>query len=410
MLLLAAARIGAVVNPLLPICSAPASSASSCASRGRRVLVIPGRFRGCDYPRADRRPARRPAGAARGAGGARPRRRRRCAPSPFRHAAGAARRRPPSRRQPSRRSLLLMYTSGTTAEPKGVLHTHDTLIAEVQSLARMHASTPRDRTLMPSPLTHISGVIHAILAPALLGTSAVLMERWDPGEGLELIARERVTYMVGAPTFLQDLAEHPARHGRRHLALPPLLVRRGRRRRRPHARGRGALGCVAKRVYGSTEFPTITTTDAADAADARHRDRRPPDRPGRAAHRRRAAARSPPAARARSRRAARSASSATATPRSTPTRSPPTAGSAPATSARSTPPAICASPAGSRTSSSARARSSASRELEELVARHPSVAEVAVVALPDPHRRARLRRTARTPGCQPPTLEEIAIP
>ena len=36
---------------------------------------------------------------------------------------------------------------------------------------------------MPSPLTHISGVVHAILTPALLGTSAVLMERWDAGAG-----------------------------------------------------------------------------------------------------------------------------------------------------------------------------------------------------------------------------------
>ena len=78
--------------------------------------------------------------------------------------------------------LMLMYTSGTSAEPKGVLHTHNTLIAEVQSLARIHALTARDRTLMPSPLTHISGVIHAILAPALLGTSAVLMERWDAAQ------------------------------------------------------------------------------------------------------------------------------------------------------------------------------------------------------------------------------------
>src|SRR5207244_12667812 len=94
---------------------------------------------------------------------------------------------------------LVMYTSGTTAEPKGVLHTHNTLAAEVKSLERVHALTPADRTLMPSPLTHISGVIHGILAPALLGTSAVLMERWEPEQALSLIGRERVTYMVGAP-------------------------------------------------------------------------------------------------------------------------------------------------------------------------------------------------------------------
>jgi cyclohexanecarboxylate-CoA ligase len=157
---------------------------------------------------------------------------------------------------------MLMYTSGTTADPKGVLHTHNTLLAEVRSLARMHAFTPADRTLMPSPLTHISGVIHAILTPAVLGTSAVLMERWDADAGLALIAAEGVTYMVGAPTFLQDLSDRAPAGGTSlrlfscgGAAVSPALIR--------HARA--ALGCVAKRVYGSTEFPTITTTDAADA-------------------------------------------------------------------------------------------------------------------------------------------------
>ena len=87
-----------------------------------------------------------------------------------------------------------MYTSGSTAAPKGVLHTHDTLAAEILSLKRVHGLSAADRTLMPSPVTHISGVIHAILTPAILGTSAVLMQRWDAGEALELIEKEGITY------------------------------------------------------------------------------------------------------------------------------------------------------------------------------------------------------------------------
>jgi cyclohexanecarboxylate-CoA ligase len=265
---LAAARIGAVVNPVLPLFRARELSFILRQS-GASVLIIPGHFRGCDYPeligglRADL-PALREVLVVRGE-----------APAPLRSFDAFLA--TPWERAPQTADrvvtsvaadalLMLMYTSGTTADPKGVLHTHDTLIAEVQSLERMHALTPRDRTLMPSPLTHISGVIHAILTPALLGTSAVLMERWDPGEGLELMARERVTYMVGAPTFLQDLIEHPSRQGRDlsafrlfscgGAAVSADLIRRAR----------VELGCVAKRVYGSTEFPTITTTDAADAA------------------------------------------------------------------------------------------------------------------------------------------------
>jgi len=159
---------------------------------------------------------------------------------------------------------LVMYTSGTTAEPKGVLHTHNTLAAEVLSLHRVHQLAPADRTLLPSPLTHISGVVHGILTPALLGTSAVLMERWDPVYAAQLIAREGVTYMVGAPTFLQDLVAQPEEGDISSLRLfscggagvSPALMHRARAR---------FPSCVAKRVYGSTEFPTLSTTDAGDA-------------------------------------------------------------------------------------------------------------------------------------------------
>ncbi len=254
---LAAARIGAVVNPVLPMFRAR-ELAFILRQSAASVLVIPGEFRGCDYPalvasvRADA-PALRAVLVAR-------------APAPrdtrafdaLLADAGA----PPDVAVDADALLMLMYTSGTTADPKGVLHTHNTLLAEVRSLERMHALGPADRTLMPSPLTHISGVIHAILTPAVLGTSAVLMERWDADAGRALIAAERVTYMVGAPTFLQDLSDRVETGGTSlrlfscgGAAVSPELIRRART----------ALGCVAKRVYGSTEFPTITTTDAADA-------------------------------------------------------------------------------------------------------------------------------------------------
>ncbi len=159
--------------------------------------------------------------------------------------------------------ILLMYTSGTTAEPKGVLHTASTLISEVLSLQHIHSLSSADTTLMPSPLTHISGLLHGILCPAILGTTAVLMERWSAAEAVELIAREHVTYMVGAPIFLQDLIAAPGDGDWSSslrlfscggASVSAALIRSAR----------VALRCVAKRVYGSTEFPTITTTGPGD--------------------------------------------------------------------------------------------------------------------------------------------------
>jgi cyclohexanecarboxylate-CoA ligase len=160
--------------------------------------------------------------------------------------------------------VLLLHTSGTTADPKGVLHSHETLLAEARSLGPVHGIGSGDVTLMPSPLAHVSGIVHAFLVPGVHGARAVLMDRWEPGHALELMAREGVTYMVGAPTFLRDLASHPdlARHDVSRFRLfscggadvDPALVRDAAER----------LQCVAKRVYGSSEFPTITTTGPDD--------------------------------------------------------------------------------------------------------------------------------------------------
>lgn len=166
----------------------------------------------------------------------------------------------------------IVWTSGSTAAPKGALHLHETLVAELASLVDAHGLGPGDRVLMPSPLGHVSGIVHGILGPALLGTSAVLMERWEAGAGLREVERRRATYMVGAPTFLREMLAHPdvGRHDLSSLRLfscggasvPPELL---------HRAGELLPAMVAKRVYGSSEFPTIATTTAADAA-ARGRD------------------------------------------------------------------------------------------------------------------------------------------
>jgi cyclohexanecarboxylate-CoA ligase len=262
--MLAAARLGAVANPVLPT-HRDRELRFVLTEGGARVLFVPGRYRGTDHRslvaaiRADGvgpehvvvvRDAAAPGTltwedvAETGAG----------LPPPFTDGSAVA---------------LLIYTSGSTADAKGVLHSHDTLLAEGRSLGPVHGFGPRDVTLMPSPLTHVSGIAHGLLVPAVFGTTVVLMDRWEAAEGLALIAAERVTYMVGAPTFLRDLVLHPARASTDLSSLrlfscggadvDPTLVREAA----------AALGCVVKRVYGSTEFPTVTTTGPDDPPERR---------------------------------------------------------------------------------------------------------------------------------------------
>jgi cyclohexanecarboxylate-CoA ligase len=255
--LLATARLGAVANPILPIYR-QRELGFILPQAGGRILFIPGRYRDADHRELVRGlrshlPALEHVVVVRDEPG----------PDALAYAEVAGAEPPPLVHDASALALL-MYTSGTTADAKGVLHSHDTLLAEARSLGPVHGFDSNDTVLMPSPLTHVSGLLHALLVPAVFGTTAVLMERWEPGDALARIAAERVSYMVGAPTFLRDLAAHPtvATADTSSFRLfscggadvDPTLVREAAAR----------LGCVAKRVYGSTEFPTLTTTGPDD--------------------------------------------------------------------------------------------------------------------------------------------------
>lgn len=252
----AIAKLGAIANPLLPIWRERELAFILRQSAARHIFV-PRSYRGTDYPELVAR------SQALGAPIENVFTLRDGATADFERLSAVSE--PPEANGRPDDLLLLMYTSGTTADPKGVLHTHRTLLAEVESLGRIHALTMRDSTLMPSPLTHISGLLHGILCPALLGTSAVLMDRWEPQRATQLIERERVTYMVGAPVFLQDLLAADVERGwstsLRLFSCGGATVSADLMRR-----AAANLGCVAKRAYGSTEFPTISTTSAADAA------------------------------------------------------------------------------------------------------------------------------------------------
>src|SRR5439155_1132456 len=83
---------------------------------------------------------------------------------------------------------LVLWTSGTTAQPKGVVHTHQSLRHEADSLGAAHAFTDADRQLLPMPMTHVAGFTYGVLMPVCLGVPAVLMDVWDPGEALRIVA------------------------------------------------------------------------------------------------------------------------------------------------------------------------------------------------------------------------------
>lgn len=165
---------------------------------------------------------------------------------------------------------MVMYTSGTTGRPKGVLHTHNSINALIRQIGAHWMAAPGDRFLVPSPISHIGGSIYAFEAPLLLGTTAVLMEKWDAADAIGIMSAERCTHMAGATPFLQALLA--AARGA-DTRLPDLKVFICGGASVPPALIRGAADyferAIVTRVYGSTEVP-VTTVGVFDAADVDH--------------------------------------------------------------------------------------------------------------------------------------------
>lgn len=165
---------------------------------------------------------------------------------------------------------LVLYTSGTTGTPKGVLHSQNSIHALVQQLGRYWRIEPGDSFYVPSPISHIGGSIYAFESPLWLGTSAVLADKWDADAAIDVLRQQRCTHMAGATPFLRQLLEAARRADTKlpHLkvficggaSVPPSLIREA---------AAHFDQTIFTRVYGSTEVP-VTTVGVPDRADLKH--------------------------------------------------------------------------------------------------------------------------------------------
>ena len=154
---------------------------------------------------------------------------------------------------------LLMYTSGTTGRPKGVLHSHNTLNADSVKMTAAMGFGPDDRTFSPSPLTHISGYLWALNVPWTCDVPVVMTDVWNAAEAFDAIRRHGCSFMLGATPFMQDLVAVARERGEtldslRYFlcggaSVPPSLIREA---------AACFPNCIPFRVFGATESPTMT--------------------------------------------------------------------------------------------------------------------------------------------------------
>lgn len=105
--------------------------------------------------------------------------------------------------------VLLVYTSGTTGRAKGAVLTQQALAWNAVNSQHMHDMTSRDRVLTFLPMFHVGGLNIQTLPALALGAEVVLRRRFDPGDALDAIARERPTLSLVVPAVMKAMIEHP---------------------------------------------------------------------------------------------------------------------------------------------------------------------------------------------------------
>jgi cyclohexanecarboxylate-CoA ligase len=162
---------------------------------------------------------------------------------------------------------VLMFTSGTTGEPKGVMHSSNSLIACCKALSGRFGLDSSDVLLVASPVGHMTGYAAIVLLSVYLGGTMVLQDVWEARHGVSLMAFEGVTYTAASTPFLSDICEAVKAGAPRPQSLrsflcggapiPSVLIERAA----------SELGLKVCSLWGMTEVLSGTLTEPARAAE-----------------------------------------------------------------------------------------------------------------------------------------------
>jgi acyl-CoA synthetase (AMP-forming)/AMP-acid ligase II len=169
---------------------------------------------------------------------------------------------------------LVAYTSGTTSDPKGVIHSHRTIVFEVKQLSAVQASGARP-SLVGAPVGHGIGMLAALLLPVWQAGAIHLIDQWVPRDVLAAMLEDDLSSGTGATFFLTTLLDDPGITDR-HLELMHNMGLGGSAVPYAVAERATRLGLSVVRLYGSTEHPSTTGCTHDDPLDKRLRtDGRP---------------------------------------------------------------------------------------------------------------------------------------
>ena len=257
---LACLRIGAATNPLMPIFRERELEFMLSLAESK-VFIVPREFRGFDFPgmAENLRPKLPKLEHVLVVGGS--------GANSFEARLLSGADAGPSRdvnRLSANDVIQVMYTSGTTGEPKGVMHTSNTLFSNVIYYAERLGLGAKDVVFMGSPLAHQTGFMYGFIMPLYLGCPAIFLDIWQAQRAADIIAMEKATFTMASTPFLTDLTEVAEARPEAFESLRIFLAGGAPIPRVLVPRATKALRAHIVSGWGMTENGALTTTKLDD--------------------------------------------------------------------------------------------------------------------------------------------------
>ncbi len=173
--------------------------------------------------------------------------------------------------RPADEPSFVLFTSGTTSKPKGVIHTLSTLGKASANYIAAAGLTEDDRIFLISPLASVTGVLQALFIGPMLAAPVVLEDRWDPAATCELLVTAKATWYGGPDRLLDRLLDEAVKSGA-EMPLRAVYLGGTMLDRRIVERAEDDFGIVVMRAYGSSEVPVSTSGLRTEQRDVRHAD------------------------------------------------------------------------------------------------------------------------------------------
>lgn len=178
---------------------------------------------------------------------------------------------PPCSMRPADEPCLVLYTSGTTSRPKGVVHSLSTLAKASANYVAAAGLDADDRIFLISPLASVTGVVQALFIAPMLAIPVILEDRWDPAATCDLLVASGATWYGGPDRLLDRMLDEAVARGSA-VSLRAVYLGGTMLDRRIVERIEDDFGVVVMRAYGSSEVPVSTSGLRNEPRGVRHAD------------------------------------------------------------------------------------------------------------------------------------------